>query len=174
MEFNIKHAMKRYFNWYDSLSDDQLPPIAIPDGATAGIFVGVENDGWIRWRPKEKDEYFDLFELEKNARIEIHESIKHLINSWWFLYLNIQLNDYCFTIDPIIPGNYKVAFLSKLLGYKKAHNEKLDYIPIGIDLEKDLLLVINNKTGGVCAENFEINEYTPVARNLLEFLELGN
>ncbi len=174
MKFSIKYAMKKYFNWYDSLSDEQLPPMAIPDKAIEGIFVGRENDGWIRWRPREKSEYFDLSEFEKNAKIEIHDSIKYLINSWWFGYLNIQLNDYCFTIDPVIPGNYEIAFLSRLLGYKKAHNGKLDYIPIGIDVEKDLLLVVDNNSGIVCIENYEKNEYMPIAKSLLDFLESGN
>ncbi len=159
------------------MSDEDLPTLPMLDGATSSseIFVGEEdNDGWIRWRPKIKNEVFDLSVLETNAKIRVHDSIKALLNSWWFGYLQVEFMDYQFEIFPIVPGNYKAAFLERLLGYRNAHQRRLDYIPIGMEIEQNLLLVIRNSTGEVCVEDFEASSYQIICKSLPKFLATAN
>lgn len=77
----VGDALHRFFAPLESVADDDLPMLPIPDGARPGMFVGdAGSDGWIRWRPSLKDEVFDLSQLEKNATIQIHPSIKGLLN----------------------------------------------------------------------------------------------
>lgn len=169
----IKEALGDYFKWFDEMEDEDLPQIGVPHGASDGIFVGKENNGLVRWRPRVKDEYFDLIQLEINSGIIVHQSVKDLLNSWWFGFLRIQIGDLFFELDSIIPGNYKSSFLLRLLGYRDAHGGKLDYIPIGMSMETGILLVINNESGEVCTEDYELHMYSVISNSLEEFLIAG-
>ncbi|MDQ1922186.1 SecY-interacting protein Syd [Massilia pseudoviolaceinigra] len=169
-EIFVKDALERLFKQFEYIADHDLPMLPIVDGASSEIFVGdADSEGWIRWRPKVKNEFFDLSELEKNANIRIHDSIKVLLNSWWFGYLSVKFSDCRFDIDTIIPGNYKVAFLQKLIGYRAAHQGRLDYIPIGMEVERDLLLVVKNSSGEICVEDFSVGSYQIICESLPKF-----
>ncbi|KER70723.1 hypothetical protein HR51_19615 [Burkholderia cepacia] len=170
----MREVLRSYFKQFDTYDDERLPQMPVPDDATPGIFVGAEEDGWVRWRPREKDEFFDLSELENNAKISIPQSIKDFMNSWWFGDLDVQFGENRFAIDPIIPGNYRADFYSRLLGYKRAHQGRLEYIPIGICMMTGDLLVVEIKSGKVCTEEFDAGEYRVISNDLEEFFESGN
>ncbi len=168
----VQNALRRFFLPFDSVADHDLPMSPIPDGATSQIFIGqADSDGWIRWRPTVKEEVFDLSQLETNARIHIHESIKALLNSWWFACLSVTFAGFRFDINPIIPGNYKAAFLQQLLGYRAAHQGSLEYIPVGMDVERDLLLVVRNSSGEVCVEDFYSASFQVICDSLPAFFD---
>lgn len=169
----VRDALGRCLQGLEAIADQDLPTVPIPDGATPEIFVGDANsEGWIRWRPMVKTEVFDLSELEKNAGFQVHATVKAYLNAWWFGYLNVQFQDYRFDIDPIIPGNYKAAFLQQLLGYRRAHAGRLDYIPIGMDVERNVLLVVRNSSGDVCVEDVEVGSYQVLCEGLPEFFDI--
>lgn len=166
----VRNALARFFDPFESIADRDLPMLSIPDGASSEIFVGdADSEGWIRWRPKAKTEVFDLSVLEKNAKINVHGTIKALLNSWWFGCLSVQFSDYRFDIDPVVPGNYKAAFLQRLLGYRGAHQGSLEYIPIGMEMERDLILVVKNSTGEVFVEDFHTGSYHVICDSLPVF-----
>lgn len=169
----VRDALGRFFDGFDAIADQDLPSLPIPDGATPEIFVGDANDeGWVKWRPMVKTEVFDLSELERNAKFEVHASVKQYLNAWWFGYLNVQFRQYHFEIDPIIPGNYKAAFLQQLLGYRRAHESRIDYIPIGMEVERGLLLVVRNSSGEVCVEDYEAGSYEVLCKSLPAFFDI--
>jgi len=169
-ENSVRNALGRFFDQFESIADDDLPSLPIPDGASSEIFVGdADSEGWIRWRPQIKSEMFDLSELEKNANIQVHESIKAFLNAWWFGFLSVKFLDFRFDIDPIIPGNYKAAFLQQLLGYRSAHQGHLDHMPIGIEMDRDLLLIVRNSSGEICVEDFDAGTYQVICESLPKF-----
>lgn len=169
----VQDALGRCFHGFETLTDEHLPTVPIPDGATPEIFVGdADGEGWVRWRPMVKTEVFDLALLEENAGVQVHATVKAYLNAWWFACLNVQFQDYRFDIDPIIPGNYKAAFLQQLLGYRRAHGGRIDYVPIGMDVERNVLLVVRNSSGEVCAEEVEAGTCRVLCESLPTFFDV--
>jgi hypothetical protein len=169
----MKDILKEYFQWYIEADTAELPEAPLLDGAEAGIFESEPKDGWVKWRPKEKDEYFDLSPLEANANIQFHQSVKDYLNSYWFCTLLVEYKGYELLFDPIVPGNYQKAFLTKLLGYKEAHGGKIEHVPIGFEQNTSLLIVVENETGEVYLEDYEVGEFTKIATDLYQLLQDG-
>lgn len=65
--------------------------------------------------------------------IQLYNSIKEYYNSYWFLDLGGNYLGYDFELNPVIPGIELHDFYVSLQGYRGAHDNQLNNIPIGME-----------------------------------------
>ncbi len=65
--------------------------------------------------------------------IQLHNSIKEYYNSYCFLDLGGNYLGYDFELNPVIPGIELHDFYVSLQGYRGAHDNQLNNIPIGME-----------------------------------------
>jgi len=170
----MKTAMCGYFirllqAWEET--DNTLPMTVRLDEAEPFIYVGEENkDGWIQWKPLEKELQYDFAPIEEELKVNLHVSIKEYYNSYWFCTLGGAYREYSISLDPVIPGVAFNDFNEKLRGYKREHNGKLEKIPIGLEAGQDLLVVVDNETGQLLIEDHDRGIFEMLATSLEELI----
>jgi hypothetical protein len=170
----IENALTEYFKWYENAPEEELPQTPIIEDSDPLIYVGNVTDGWIKWKPTKKEEFYDFREFEEKLDIKLHESIKEYYNSYWFCSLLVEYQDFEIEMNPVVPGRYIRDFLSKFLGYSSAHEGSFDYVPIGFDTNSDFLIVVDNKSGIVRSEDYNNHVFADIASSICELLENGN
>nr|WP_275893662.1 SecY-interacting protein Syd [Bacillus cereus] len=112
----------------------------------------------------------DFLDIEEGLGIIFHESIKEYFNSYWFAELAGFYKSYNIILEPVLPGIELNNFVFQLIGYKEAHEDKLDNIPLGVEGETGFLIVIDNNTGVVKLEDFEIGTYEIIADSIEQLI----
>jgi hypothetical protein len=144
-----------------------LPMAPFDEDAEGFIYSGaIDEGGWARWRPVEKMVEHDLSDIEEELGVTLHDSIKSYFNSFWFCSLGGKFRDYALQLVPVKPGIELDSFSRNLRGYKLAHEDKLENIPIGFETTQSLLLVVDNSTGEVKLEDSESVSFQPIADSL--------
>ncbi len=81
--------MQRYFESYLLKWSDwngTHPQVPFNVEIDKRLYIGEKDeDGYIFWKPKEKDEYDNFQELEKELNANLYSDIKEYYNSYWFL-----------------------------------------------------------------------------------------
>jgi hypothetical protein len=143
-----------------------LPKIAPGDGEQPLIYEGPPDEyGYVSWRPAKKTVYTDLTPVESAIEMPVHPSVKDYLNSYWFAEMAGKYGNLGITLMPVLPGIELQSFLAKLVGYKEAHNDRLEHIPLGVEFNGDLV-VVNNRTGEVELEDYERGEFRTIAPKL--------
>ena len=169
----VEEALETYFkkliNTVKEKGND-FPLTIWDEDIDSKIFVGeMDEDEWIHWQPLKKENITNFNKLEEKLNFNIHADIFDYFNSYWFCELGGNVNDHVVQLDPVLPGVELLEFSEKLNGYKQAHNG-LKYIPIGMETKQGLIVVINNNTGCVKLEDYEIGKYYDLADNLPELI----
>lgn len=76
----------------------------------------------------------------------------------WFSSYNINLHS-------VIPGIEHNHFISLVKDYTESKDDNFKYIPIGFK-SNGMLIVLDNNTGEIFVEDFELNEYKQIANSL--------
>lgn len=82
-----------------------------------------------------------------------------------FLELTGWISSYNVNLHPVIPGIEPDYFISLVKDYVESKEFTFKYIPIGYE-SNGMLLVVNNNTGEIFVEDFELNEYKKIANSL--------
>ncbi|PFD67357.1 SecY interacting protein Syd, partial [Bacillus cereus] len=96
-------------------------------------------------------------------------SIKEYYNSYWFLDLGGNYLGYDFELNPVIPGIELHDFYVSLQGYRGAHDNQLNNIPIGMEFN-GLLVVVDNENGQVKLEDYESRSFEVICDSLAELI----
>lgn len=130
------------------------------------IWVGEKDaEGWCAWRPVAKHGEAPLAEALGDLP-PVHKSIHDYFDSWWFCSLSGLLDDTMLTFLPNCPGLDPEAYVSLLRTYASGYDGRLDHVPIGLDSSTDLWLVVDNRTGELSIEDWEMGEYEVIADSL--------
>lgn len=84
----MKNEMKNCFDkiireWQDC--NNSLPKSLWIEEAEAFIYEGEpDTEGYVFWKPLEKNIIHDFSDIEKDLGIELYNSIKEYYNSYWF------------------------------------------------------------------------------------------
>ena len=162
-------AMENYFerlraSWKDR--EGTLPKAAVDEDAQPLIYVGEpDEEGYVEWRATRKTVSTDLGPVEEATGQSIHPSVREYLNSYWFAELFGKYGGVGVTLAPVLPGLELTSFLTSLAGYKEAHDDRIDHIPVGTEFNGDLV-VIDNKTGEVLLEDYERGAFRSLAPNL--------
>ena len=166
----VKQAMKAYF---DSLvdqvwqTDRELPRAEVVEDADSLIYVGEpDRDGYVQWRPTEKNKVDDLGTLERRLGISLHSSVKEYFNSYWFLYLGGHLQRWAVRLFPVVPGLELAGFAASLEDLLKEHGHNWPWAPIGLETNTGFSVVVNARTGEVAAWNDETGVAEALAADL--------
>ncbi|PEY43927.1 SecY interacting protein Syd [Bacillus cereus] len=171
----MKEEMKQYFHtllkeWKDY--NHSLPKSVWREEAEPFIYEGEpDTEGYIFWKPTEKDVFHDFSDIERELVIELHHSIKEYYNSYWFLDLAGNYLEYNLELNSVIPGIELRDFYISLQGYKKAHHNELKNIPIGIECN-GLLVVVDNENGQVKIEDYERGSIEVISNSLAELISM--
>ncbi|WP_245831723.1 SecY-interacting protein Syd [Oceanobacillus senegalensis] len=92
--------------------------------------------------------------MENEFGIKFHNSIVEYFNSYWFAELDGFIKNYYVKLEPVLPDYELNSFSDLLNGYRNNHQNKLNYIPLGME-GNGLLVVIDNSSGKVYLEDFE-------------------
>jgi hypothetical protein len=143
-----------------------LPRVAVTGDEQPLIYEGAPDEfGYVQWRPTKKTIQTDLTPIEDAIEKPLHPSIKDYWNSYWFGELAGKYGKLGITLMPVLPGIELQSFLTQLVGYKEAHQDRLEHIPIGVEFNGDLV-VVNNQTGEVQLEDYERGEFRTIAPSL--------
>ncbi|WP_435051761.1 SecY-interacting protein Syd [Bacillus pseudomycoides] len=121
--------------------------------------------GYISWKPIEKGVEFDFDEIESQYNVQLHDSVKQYFNSYWFLELTGWISSYNINLHPVIPGVEPDYFISFVKDYAESKGDICKYIPIGYEAN-GMLIVLDNNTGEIFVEDFELNEYKQITNSL--------
>lgn len=171
----MKEEMKQYFHkllkeWKDY--NHSLPKSVWIEEAEPFIYEGeLDTEGYIFWKPVEKDVIHDFSDIEKKLAVQLHHSIKEYYNSYWFFDLAGSYLEYEIELNSVIPGIEVRDFYISLQGYKKAHHNELKNIPIGIE-SNGLLVVVDNENGQVKIEDYERGSFEVISKSLVELISM--
>ncbi|MDR4156665.1 SecY interacting protein Syd [Bacillus cereus] len=169
----MKNEMKNCFDkiireWQDC--NNSLPKSLWIEEAETFIYEGEpDTEGYVFWKPLEKNIIHDFSDIEKDLGIELHNSIKEYYNSYWFLDLGGNYLGYDFELNPVIPGIELHDFYVSLQGYRGAHDNQLNNIPIGMEFN-GLLVVVDNENGQVKLEDYESRSFEVICDSLAELI----
>lgn len=159
----VKREMKKYFDQLIEVWEnfnDSYPKMQWNEEATSTIYDGdIDEEGYVCWKPIEKNIIHDFEDIERELEITLHSSIKDYFNSYWFGELAGFYKSYNIILEPVLPGIEINDFVIQLIGYKESHKGKLDNIPLGIEGVNGFLVVVENETGIVKLEEFETGKY---------------
>lgn len=168
----MKETLRKYF---DNLLDiyqrkhNSLPKTCIQDDAADFIYLNKSDDDWAEWKPIEKTIFTDFSKLEKTLETQIHQSIKDYYNSFWFCNLGGKIGENFIELFAVLPNIECQEIEYYLNGYQTAHGH-LKFTPIGLETKQSLLVVVENKTGEVFIEDFEVNSFEKIADSLEELI----
>jgi hypothetical protein len=130
------------------------------------IWVGEKDaEGWCAWQPVRKGREAPLAEA-LGGLPPVHEVIHHYFDNWWFLSLDGKLEDLLLSFNPNPPGLNPDYWAALLRTYAAAHDGRLDHIPIGLDEDSSLQIVVDNRTGELSIEDWETGEHEVIAESL--------
>ncbi|HDR4371110.1 SecY interacting protein Syd [Bacillus thuringiensis serovar nigeriensis] len=165
----MKEVMKDYFEkfidkWMEY--NNSLPQIACNEDVDEFIYSGEEDEyGYISWKPIEKGVGFSFDEIESQYNVQLHDSVKQYFNSYWFLELTGWISSYNINLHPVIPGIEPNYFISLVKDYAESKEDIFKFIPIGFE-SNGMLIVLDNNTGEILVEDFELNEYKQITNSL--------
>ena len=119
------------------------------------------------WRALRKTVVHDL-NTEAPDLAPLHPSLNEYFNSCWFLELYGVVNDTMIELMHIPPGLELEEFINGARRYKEGHNGVLDFVPLGIGSQRDLLLVVDNQDGSVHLDVWDENQKWRIADSLLD------
>ncbi|UNL83207.1 SecY-interacting protein Syd [Priestia koreensis] len=165
----MKETMREYFAQFTNewmKFNHSLPRIVWNEDVDSFIYYGEEDkDGYISWEPIEKKEASTFKEIETQYHVQLHDSVKQYFNSYWFLELMGWTNSYNIHLHPVAPGIEPNYFISLVKDHVELKGGILQYVPIGYESD-GMLIVLNNNTGEIFVEDFELHEYTQIANSL--------
>lgn len=173
ISLSIKEAVKRYFLLRKKTADEGLDFLfktPFDEDVDPLFYIGeIDEDDYIYWRPVEKTDYDDFKSMEEILNIRVHHSVIEYFNSYWFVDLDGFINDHYVKLESVIPNIGIEPYKKVLVGYKKNHNNKLDYIPIGIE-GNGLIVVVDNKNGSVYLEDFERSSFEILSESIEQLI----
>ncbi len=139
----------------------ELPRYPFEHEIDPSIYVGEPDaDRWCQWQPLAMPPGPSLSELAPDLG-PFHPSIEAHYGTWWFL----ELADAGVSLDGNWPGEQPAELLERMRS-RQAGMGSLEYVPIGIESQSGLQVVVHNTTGEVAIEDIETNTYRPLASSL--------
>lgn len=174
MAHDVCRAMGGYFArlttaWRES--NGSLPKVPWQEDVDQWIYVSRPDEAeWVEWEPVNKDVPSDLAPIESQLGTSLHPSVKEYVNCFWFCSLGGTFRSRAIQLDPVLPGISPADFEDRVLGYCRVHGGRLRHVPIGLEADRGLLLVVDNSTGEIMVEDAEVGELQVLAGGLAELI----
>lgn len=166
---SIKEAMTRYFSMRREMADgglDFLFKTPFIGDVHSLIYVGdLDEEGYISWKPVEKEDFYDFKELEGDLGCKIHPSVIEYFNSYWFTDLEGFIKDYTINLESVLPNTYIESYSNLVRGYMSNHKNRLENIPLGVEGD-GLIVVVDNEDGSVKLEDFETGSFEVISESV--------
>lgn len=170
----MKESLQKFFEKYMEMWKayyGTFPSTSYDEDIDPRLYVGeVDEDEYIFWQPLVKDCKTEFLAVETQYNIIVNEDIKEYFNCYWFLELKGFFEGDSIVLEPVIPGVELENFCTQLEGYNMTHNG-LDFIPIGVNINNNDLIIVENSTRKVYFEDLDSGQKKYVAENLEEFIE---
>lgn len=170
---SIQNAMQQYFRLRIKLAHeglDFLLKTPVLEEVNPILYEGeIDEEGYILWKPIEKNIVHDFIHLEQEMDVQFHQTVIMYFNSYWFAELNGFYKNYYIELETVLPNIELNSFEEQLKGYKENHQERLKYIPIGIE-GNGMLVVIDNENGKVKLEDFERDSFETISESIQELI----
>ena len=170
---SIKNAMQQYFKLRIELAHeglDFLLKTPVLEEVNPILYEGeIDDEGYILWRPIEKNIVHNFIHLEKEMGIKFHQTVIEYFNSYWFAELNGFYKNHLIELEAVLPNIEFHSFKECLKGYKDNHQNRLDHIPIGIE-GNGMLVVIDNEDGKVKLEDFERDSFDTISESIQDLI----
>lgn len=170
---SIKEAMNQYFSLRKTIADEGLDFLfktPFDEEVNSLVYVGeVDEDEYISWGPVEKKTTHDFCLIEEKLGIKIHGSVEEYFNSYWFADLDGFINSHYIKLESVLSKADIESYCSLLSGYKINHNNKIEYIPIGIE-GNGLIVVVDNRDGSVKLEDYERTSFEVISEGIEQLI----
>lgn len=168
MKIELENCFAR---WLAQCGGVALPPAPWSPRIESFIWSGAPTPSkWCRWRPQPKTRISDIAAAAPDLP-PLHASIHRWFNSWWFCALEGQVGDNMLILEPVAPGIELDRFILQARAYARAHDGRLDRVPLGIESESSLQVVVDNRTGSVGIEDWERGTVVEIASSLEAMLD---
>lgn len=170
----IKTALERYFKelmnvWETKYGtypkapwDEEMDPLL--------YISNPDEEGYVYWKPIEKNKIDNFIEIEKEISMNIHNAIKEYFNSYWFLYIQGFYGARLVNLEPVEPGKSIVEFIRIMKRYEENEGREFRYIQMGFVSPEEMAIIFDNETGQILIENFETKEKEFLANSLVELI----
>lgn len=145
-----------------------LPLIAWDPDINQSLYIGdPDEEEYIHWKPKLKEEYDDFKKIESLLGIKIHHSLKEYFSSYYFLEFEGFYNSKRITLEPVEPSKDIFTYFNNLKKYEEIKGfSEFRYIHIGIISPEDMSIEFDNRSGKIVKRNYEINTIEEIATSL--------
>jgi hypothetical protein len=128
------------------------------------IWVGEpDHEGWCAWRPARKE---GAALADALGGLRVHPSLHSYFDNWWFLSLEGSLGETVISFKPNRPGLDPQAWVDLARAHAGADQGCPDYVPIGLEDESGLQVVVDNRTGELAIEDWERGSHEVIAESL--------
>jgi len=149
-----------------------LPKVPRPENSAHPMFVQPPDaEDWIQWKPVARTSHDELLAVEAELGVSLHPSLQDLWGSYWFGDIGGRFKRWFVELDGVYPEDETYDLRARLVGYRRAHDGRLEKIPIGLESTADLLVVVDNATGHVEIEDYERRTFEPLADSLAQLID---
>lgn len=152
----MKDEMKNYMNKYIEMWKKErgtFPMVCFDEDLDTNLYFGkIDDEGYIQWTYKEKENIIDFSELEKKYDMILHKDIKEYYNSFCFIEIEGFFKGKSIYLD----GVYDEEEIINNLEYSFESEDK-DMINIGMINPDSLALYFDNKSGNIIIYDYERN-----------------
>ncbi len=170
----VREAMDYYFEKLLTVYSKENPPYPFTsyvEDADEMIYIGNPDESeWLGWKPILKDKKDDFEKLSELLKVKIHPSVEEYYNSYWFCDMGGRFGEFVIQLDEVLPNLEMKSLVSKIIGYREAHDGLVKDTPIGFETNQGLLVVVDNETGNVKLEDYEINKFTVLSDTLSDLI----
>jgi hypothetical protein len=171
---SVEQAFATYFNLlikaWDALGS--LPQMVLNEEADPRLHVdGPDEDEVVLWKPWSLDlqDRPDVTQVETQLGTTLHPSVRSYLSTYLFYALGGTYRGTDLQLDPVLRTDLS-DFVKRFLLYADAHGGNLDYIPIGVEARRSLLVVVDNASGGVYLEDFERAHFEKLSESLADLI----
>ena len=163
---NLKAYLHKYFEIYKNYMGT-YPTVPYNEDKISSLWFGeVDDEEYIQWMFKEKNEQTTFVGLEDELELTLPDAVKEFYNSFYFLQLQGFYNGECITFDDISDNRNILQDLRTCIFTR----EEKKYLQMGIYSNGDLPLCMEIETGEIVWTDYDCNNVGKIADSLDELL----
>lgn len=166
----IKESLKAYLDKYFESYKNYMgtyPAVPYDEDEKSSLWFGkVDDEEYIQWMYKEKEEQTSFLELEDEFDLILPDAVREFYNSYYFLQLQGFYNGESVMLDNISDDRDILQDLKTCI-FKL---EEKKYLQMGIYSNMDLALCMEIDTGEIVWVDYDCNTTGKIADSLGELL----
>lgn len=171
MAVPVSEAMGLYFEryraaWRAHFEDE--PWVAREPEVSPGFYGGEVpgQAGAVYWAPKRQEDSGFARRIQERFGGPLHGELLEYLSAYWFAELRGKLGNRRIQLTPVLPGLSRLE--ERIETYRLNRQGGQRYVAIGTEARTNGLVVVDNASGEVCLDDWELEKLEPLAPSLGE------